>query len=251
VNNFEILLNYSKGDLRRLAKGKISEIVGLDADKVLRDLSRVLGNYESVKRNIEFRMPPTDTILEVLLDAPDHRIKVDDLKSTARSRISDYIDASNTIDFRDTAKGYLLYVKMLAAAWDFNSEFDESEANLLRVLRQELGINRKEHQLIVAHPEVGRLNFSPAEYDDALEFVTREGIVLVCCGDLDSFYILSDETAESLLQLWGFEMKQTQYSRVEEAAQGHRVRRAQGGVRRRQWVRERGCRPTQALGRPL
>ena len=37
MNNFEILKDYSRGDLRRLAKGKISEIVGLDADKILRD----------------------------------------------------------------------------------------------------------------------------------------------------------------------------------------------------------------------
>lgn len=214
VNNFEILLNYSKGDLRRLAKGKISEIVGLDADKVLRDLSRVLGNYESIKRNIEFRMPPTDTILEVLLDAPEHRIKVDDLKSAVKKRISDYLDASKSIDFRDTAKGYRLYARMLVAAWDFGSDFDESEASLLRVLRHELGITRKEHQLIMAHPEVDRLHFNSAEYEDALEFVTREGIVLVCCGSPDSFYVLSDETAESLLQLWGFEMKQVQYDRL-------------------------------------
>jgi len=38
--------------------------------------------------------------------------------------------------------------------------------------------------------------------------------VLVCCGSPDSFFVLSEETAESLLQLWGFEMRQTQYDRV-------------------------------------
>lgn len=214
MNNFEILSNYSKGDLRRLAKGKISEIVGLDADKVLRDLSRVLGNYESIKRNIEFRMPPTDTILEVLLDAPDHQIKVDDLKSAVKRRIASYVEASRSIDFRDTAKGYRLYSRLLTAAWDFGTDFDESEANLLRVLRHELSITRKDHQLIMAHPEVDRLHFDSAEYEDSLEFVTREGIVLVCCGNPDSFYVLSDETAGSLLQLWGFELKQAQYDRL-------------------------------------
>ncbi len=109
TNNFEILRDYSKGDLRRLAKGKISEIVGLDADKILRDLSRVLGNYESVKRNIEFRTPPTDTVLEVLLDAPEHRIQTDNLKSVVRKRIQDYIDAAKGLDFRNSKKNYSLY----------------------------------------------------------------------------------------------------------------------------------------------
>lgn len=214
MNNFEILKDYSKGDLRRLAKGKISEIVGLDADKILRDLSRVLGNYESVKRNIEFRTPPTDTILEVLLDAAEHRIRIDDLKSAVTKRIQDYVEASKDLDFKNSKKNYRLYAKMLGAAWDFDDDFNESEANLLRVLRNELGITRREHQLVMAHPEVGRLKFGTTEYEDGLAFLTNEGIVLVCCGDDDSYFSLSDETSDSLLQLWGYAMRVGQRRRL-------------------------------------
>lgn len=214
MNNFEILKDYSKGDLRRLAKGKISEIVGLDADKILRDLSKVLGNYESVKRNTEFRTPPTDTILEVLLEAPEHRIRVDDLRPLVKERIQNYIDASKSIDFRDGKKNYRLYAKMLAAAWEFDDDLIESEANLLRVLRTELGITRKEHQLVTAHCEVARLKFVAAEYEASLAFLTGEGLVLVCCASDNASFVLSDETADSLLQLWGFEMQRAQYERL-------------------------------------
>ncbi len=214
MNNFEILKDYSKGDLRRLAKGKISEIVGLDADKILRDLSRVLGNYESVKRNIEFRTPPTDTVLEVLLDAPEHRIHTDNLKSVVRKRIQDYIDAAKGLDFKNSKKNYSLYGKMLGAAWDFDDDMNESEANLLRVLRVALGITRREHQLIMAHPEVERLKFGTTEYEDGLAFLTNEGIVLVCCVDGDSYFVLSDETSDSLLQLWGYSLRVSQRSRL-------------------------------------
>lgn len=214
MNNFEILKDYSKGDLRRLAKGKISEIVGLDADKILRDLSRVLGNYESVKRNIEFRTPPSDTILEVLMDVEGHSIRIDDLKPAVKKRIQGYVEAAKGLDFRNSKKNYSLYAKMLGAAWDFDDDFNESEANLLRVLRNELGITRREHQLIMAHPEVGRLKFGTTEYDDGLTFLTNEGIVLVCCGDSDSYFTLSDETSDSLLQLWGFAMRVGQRRRL-------------------------------------
>jgi hypothetical protein len=214
MNNFEILKDYSKGDLRRLAKGKISEIVGLDADKILRDLSRVLGNYESVKRNIEFRTPPTDTILEVLLDAPGHRIRTDDLKAAVKKRIQDYVEHSKSLDFKNTRKNYSLYAKMLLAAWDFGEDFDESEANLLRVLRHELGITRREHQLVMAHPEVGRLRFETHRYEEDLTFLTNEGILLVCRVDGDSSFVLSDETSDSLLQLWGFAMRTAQRRRL-------------------------------------
>lgn len=214
MNNFEILQGYSRGDLRRLAKGKISEIVGLDADKVLRDLSRVLGNYESIKRNIEFRTPPSDTILELLLDAPEHRIRVDDLKPAVRRRIREYAEASKSIDLKDAAKGYRLYSKMLIAAWEFEGDLVEAEANLLRVLRQELGVTRKAHQLIMAHPEVDQLRFDPAEYDEALCFLSNEGIMLVQSDNSETHFVLSDETAESLLQLWGFEMQRAQCDRM-------------------------------------
>lgn len=214
MNNFEILKDYSRGDLRRLAKGKISEIVGLDADKILRDLSRVLGNYESVKRNIEFRTPPTDTILEVLLDAREHRIQTDYLKSAVTKRIQDYVEDAKGLELGKSKKNYSLYGKMLGAAWDFEDDFNESEANLLRVLRNELGITRREHQLIMAHSEVGRLKFGGTEYEDGLEFLTNEGIVLVCCIDGESYFVLSDETSDSLLQLWDFAMRLGQRRRL-------------------------------------
>ncbi|MEZ5125309.1 MAG: hypothetical protein R2826_03550 [Thermoleophilia bacterium] len=217
MNNFDILKDYSKGDLRRLAKGKISEIVGLDADKILRDLSRVLGNYESVKRNIEFRTPPTDTILEVLLDAEDHRIRTDDLKASVKRRIHDYVEASASLDLKNAKKNYSLYAKMLEAAWEFEDDLKESEANLLRVLRSELGITRTEHQMIMAHAEIGRLKFVASEYEDGLAFLTNEGIVLVCCADGESYFTLSDETSDSLLQLWGFDMRLKQRQRLFES----------------------------------
>ena len=174
----------------------------------------MLGNYESVKRNIEFRTPPTDTILEVLLDAPDHRIRTDDLKLAVKKRIQDYVEASKNLDFRNAKKNYSLYAKMLIAAWDFDEDFNESEANLLRVLRSELNITRREHQLVMAHSSVGRLKFGPHEYEDGLAFLTNEGILLVCCGNGDSYFVLSDETSDSLLQLWGFSLRAAQRERL-------------------------------------
>ena len=214
MNNFEILQNYSRGDLRRLAKGKISEIVGLDATKILHDLSRVLGNYESVKRNVEFRNPPADTILEVLLEAEGHRVPVDDLKSAVRDRIREYREASKDVPLQDPVKGYRLYATMLAAAWDHDGDLVPQEANLLRVLRNELGITRRTHQLIIAHPDIRRLVFDPTSFNEELTYLSNEGIVLVCCDNGDSHFVLSDETAESLLQLWGFEMEPKQYKRL-------------------------------------
>lgn len=216
MNNYEILRSYSKGDLRRLAKGKISEIVGLDADKILKDLSRVLGNYESIKRNVEFRVPPTETILEVLLEAEDHMVLVDDLKPTVRDRIRRYGEESKAVDLQDKSKGYRLYATMLVAAWDFGDDIVPSEANLLRVLRRELEISRRDHLLIMAHPEVGRLTFDPAAYEEELSYLSGEGVVLVRSDGENHYFILSDETAESLLQLWGFEMERSQYARLLE-----------------------------------
>lgn len=214
MNNYEILQRYSRGDLRRLAKGKISEIVGLDADKVLRDLSKVLGNYESVKRNVEFRMPPTDTILEVLVEADGYRLPVDRLKTAVKGRIKQYEDAAKSIDVNDPSKGYRLYARMMEAAWEHEGDLVPSEANLLRVLRDELHISRTEHHLVMAHPDLRRLAFSESDYEDELGFLTSEGIVLVYSDDGDSWFVLSDETAESVLQLWGYEMRNSQFERL-------------------------------------
>jgi len=214
MDNYSILQHYSRTDLRRLAKGKISEIVGLDANKILVDLSRVLGNYESVKRHVEFRTPPADTILEVLLQSPGHQLRVDDLKPAVKARIRQYRASALELALNDPVKGYRLYAKMLSAAWDYEGDLMPAEANLLRVLRGELGITRRGHQLIMAHPDVGRLAFDNQAYEEELTFLSNEGIILVCRDEEETYFVLSDETAESLLQLWGFEMEQSQYERL-------------------------------------
>ncbi|MDZ4654479.1 MAG: SAP domain-containing protein [Coriobacteriia bacterium] len=153
----------------------------------------------------------------MLLDAPGHRIPVDDLKPAVRHRIREHAEASKSIDLKDAAKGYRLYSKLLIAAWEFEGDLVEAEANLLRVLRQELGVTRKAHQLIMAHPEVGRLRFDAAEYDEALCFLSNEGIMLVQSDNSETHFVLSDETADSLLQLWGFEMQHAQCDRMLDA----------------------------------
>jgi len=216
LENFEILQHYSKADLRRLAKGKISEIVGMDANKILHDLSRVLGNYESIKNNVDFRTPPAHTILEILLETDGHKLAFGDLKPRVRTRIREYRKSARTLDLSDPAKGYRLYAEVLSAAWDYEGDLMPAEQNLLRVLRNELEITRVSHQLITAHPQVGRLSFNDEDYSRELEFLSREGIVLVFSEDGEGCFVLSDETAESLQQLWGIELERDKYLRMLE-----------------------------------
>ncbi|KAF5421201.1 MAG: hypothetical protein C5S44_07100 [Candidatus Methanocomedens sp.] len=214
MKNYEILKHYKKSDLRRLAKGKTSEIVGIDSEKILIDLSKVLGNYESIKNNVEFRKPPTNTILEVLFDAPNHCVKIEDLKQSVTKKIAEYQKISKDINLEDSNKRYRLYTAVLNAAWDYEGDLLPAEANILRVLRNELSISRKEHQYMMAHPQIKRLFFNEEMYRYELEFLSREGIILVCKLDNDDYFILSDETVDSLKELWGIELEHDQFIRL-------------------------------------
>jgi len=214
MENFEILSQYSRGDLRKLAKGKISEIVGIDAEKILLDLSKVLGNYESIKNNVEFRQPPVHTILEVIFEAPENSVRFEDLKALVKKRIKEYQKAAKEMDLDDINKRYRLYANVLNAAWEYEGDLMPAEANLLRVLRKELNISRKEHEHIMAHPEIKRLFFDEKTYRKELAFLTQEGIVLVYRKDDDSYFVLSDETIGSLEELWGIELEPEQFNRA-------------------------------------
>jgi hypothetical protein len=214
MKNIEILSQYNKSDLRKLAKGKISEIVGIDADKILTHLSKVLGNYESIRNNIEFRKPPVHTILETIFETQDHSVKYEDIKPQVKKKIEEYQELAKEINLNEPGKGYRLYAKVLNAAWEYESDLLPAEANILRVLRKELNISRKEHQYIMAHPEINRLTFNENIYQKELEFLTKEGIILVYNKENESYFVLSDETADSLKELWGIELEPNQFSRL-------------------------------------
>ena len=147
MKNDKILSTYKKSDLRRLAKGKTSEIVGIDYEKILINLSKVLGNYESIRNNIEFRKPPVHAILEALFEASEYLIKYDDLKPLVRQKIKEYQKLSSNLNLNDSKKKYRLYAKVLDAAWEYEGDLLPAESNILRVLRDELNISKKEHQL--------------------------------------------------------------------------------------------------------
>jgi len=214
MKNYEILKHYKKSDLRRLAKGKTSEIVGIDSEKILINLSKVLGNYESIKNNVEFRKPPTHTILEVLFDPLNHCVKIEDLKRLVTIKIAEYQKNSTEINIDDSNKRYRLYAAVLDAAWDYEGDLLPAEANILRVLRNELSISKKEHQHIMAHPQIKRLFFDDEMYRYELEYLSREGIILVYKLDNDDYFILSDETVDSLKELWGIELEHDQFIRL-------------------------------------
>ncbi len=214
MKNFEILSQYNRRDLRKLAKGKISEIVGINSEKVLINLSKILGNYESIRNNIEFRKPPAHTILEVLFDAPNRLVKFEDLKPIVIKKIKEYQKLSKDMDFDDSAKNYHLYAKVLNTAWEYEGDLLPAEANILRVLRKELNISKKDHQYIMAHPKINRLIFNEDMYRNEIEYLSREGIILIYKKDNDDYFVLSEETVESLNELWGIELEPDQFLRL-------------------------------------
>ncbi len=212
MKNIEVLGQYKKSDLRRIAKGKISEIVGMNPEKILNDLSKVLGNYESIKNNIEFRKPPVHTILEVIFDSPDHMVKVEELHSLVAKKIRSYKKHSKDIDLND--RNYRLYAKALNAAWEYEGDLLKAEANILRVLREELNISKKEHQFIMAHPQSNRLFFKRDRYDRELTFLSAAGIILIYKTEAQDYFVLTDETVESLKELWAIELEKQQFLRL-------------------------------------
>jgi len=62
------------------------------------------------------------TILEVLFDAPDHRVKIEDLKLLVTKKIAEYQKNSNEINLEDPNKKYRLYTAVLNAAWDYEGD---------------------------------------------------------------------------------------------------------------------------------
>lgn len=107
-------------------------------------------------------------------------------------------------------KKYDFYLRMLAAAWEYDSDINPSEANMLRVIREELGISLMEHFVIEHHPDLHRFWNTEAAYETERSLLRSSGIVFA----IEDQYIIPEEIVVLIRRAWGYELSDPQYRRL-------------------------------------
>jgi len=204
----DVLAYYKRSDLNRLAKDKIANYVGLPVDILRDELCKVLTTYDHIKRKIQFRKPPSYTILDIIVHQQDCSVPIQEIKNLAQEEIKNVIEEAKSGEGLKEDKQYNLYATMLKTAWDYQEDLLPPEANLLSALREYLNITRGEHRLLEARLDV--FKFSQSSFNREIEHFAKEGIIFTHETD----YVIPDGTGERIKEVWGIELDPEPYKRL-------------------------------------
>jgi hypothetical protein len=188
-----------------------------DDDKVsrgalCRTLESVLKSYSFVREFIGDRLPPTFSILELLLDAPGYSLPLEGFRETVTSHCQGLLErvASGDLVGRDDAQR--LYRSVLLEARRNDSRLDPSETSILGVLRRELRIRAVEHFLIEHHPSFREFWGSDHAFLDSIGALRSSGLIFAHEGNV----VLAEEVVPVARQALGLEMSAASRRRLYE-----------------------------------
>ena len=154
----DILQQLPTEALEALARERLAQVVDIRLPHavLVDELAEVLGSSAYVTTQVAFRHPPCFAILNLLMNSPDFALPSEGFRQKVQEETERMIALASRAPIFPKPKQYNLYLKMLSAAWEYEEDINPSEANLLRVLREQLTISVMEHFVVEHHPELHR-----------------------------------------------------------------------------------------------
>lgn len=219
----EILLQLPEEGLESLARERLSQVTDIRLPKtvLVDELSEVLGSSTYVTAHVGLRHPPCFAILDLLMNAPDHALPAEGFRQKVEDATERMVSLTSRSPIFPKPKNYNLYLKLLYEAWDYEEDVNPSEANLLRVLREELGISLMEHFVIEHHPLLHKFWRNEQAYEKERNYLRKAGILFA----LEDRYVLPEEIVVLTRRAWGMELSVAQFRRLLDVLSNEDMRR--------------------------
>jgi len=211
----DILHQLPQDALEGLARITLSQVadIRLPHTVLVDELSEVLDSSSYLSSQVALRHPPFFAILTLLMNAPGYSLPTEGFRQKVREETERMVTLASRSPIFPKPKNYNLYLRMLEGAWEEESGINTSEANLLRILRDELGISLMEHFIIEHHPNLHRYWRNDQSYEIERNHLRNAGI-LFALGDS---YVLCEETVGLIRRSWGIELSELQFKRLLDA----------------------------------
>ncbi|WP_053236886.1 SAP domain-containing protein [Sandaracinus amylolyticus] len=206
----DLLAGMQPEEIERLAHEHARTDDHLSGPQLLEAIGGVLRSYRFLHDFLFNRQPPAFSILILLLDAPDYSLPTAGFRESVLAetkRICDALDASAILARDDQLR---VYRRVLYQARSNDMQIDASEAAILSVLRQELGIAQVEHFLIEHCRELREFWGQEGGFARALHALRSAGLVFVHDGRT----VIADDVAPVVRQVLGVDMARTQARRL-------------------------------------
>ncbi|CAM3844842.1 SAP domain-containing protein [Alkalicoccus chagannorensis] len=222
----DILPKMSKMYLNRILDSFMKDVKLNDEEEMRDVISRNIEefqNKERVKRNLDFSEEKRDVflinemILMALMDTEGYLLteaeviqQVEQLEKQIVEESMDEEYVKNVID----PDHYRIYSNVLKAAWKKDESLNAHEINMLTVLREELGLTKRDHYLIESQigrfPQKGNKPHSLKQIENSLKHLQLRGLILRFKED-DIYYIIPKDIARTIRYELGGELRQSTY----------------------------------------
>lgn len=223
----DLLSGTSIEDLERLAHEHARADEHLSKPFLLQTIEGVLRSHRFLQEYFLNRQPPTFAIILMLLDADDFAMPVDGFREAILAetdRLCQAVEAGDLLDRDDQLR---IYRRVLYQARSNDLLIDVSEASILGVLRQELGIAQVEHFLLEHHPDLREFWRQNEAFARELHALRSAGIVHVRDGKT----LLPEDLVQSIRQVLGVDMSRPSARRLYGYLSHHDLQEALAGVR--------------------
>ncbi|MDC0274081.1 hypothetical protein OAK91_05050 [Planctomycetaceae bacterium] len=174
---------------RGMDENDLTQVLIKDSNKISAK-KRVLESFNEIDPNVDRRNLKEIILHVVLLQEETYSLEEQKLEEKVLSYEKDLVKRSKNLDMFDPKKHDAARVRscdtykiVLEAAWRNEDDISIDEANLLRVLRDRLGISSEDHRLISAMKSIKKFPkdkcviHSVDEIHDARKELQREGLL--------------------------------------------------------------------------
>ncbi len=223
--------------LKRIASAYVVDHRNLKEDELRTAVIAVKPQYthiESVNKKIEevfytvsdisVRVLSKIILREILLEEIGYGLAVDDLEERIIAQEQSIVDKSNEVELSDIAGGKQtelfenleLYNFVLGVAWDHRNTKSPDEANLLRKLRNRLGVTHNQHKILEAklgkYPKPNNELHTRSEIRDVRKELQRRGLLFQIKNENGVYYdIIPDEIADVMQEIFQIDMRTDGY----------------------------------------
>jgi hypothetical protein len=206
-----ILEAYDTSLLDHVSSDKIDQAITLRLPQavVIQEVISALGSQSYISGKVVYSKPPTFAILNLILQSPDFMVEAEGFREKVLTYVEELSQraAQSKITYN---KNPQLYIKILKRAWESDGVIDKNEANILELIKQELGIWDREHFILTHDSSIIRLWNIDEEYHQARNYLLSTGIVLT----YDNKYVIADEVAVQIRKAFGIEIMDDSYQRL-------------------------------------
>ncbi len=174
--------------------------------------------------NISTRVLSKIVLEDILIEEIGFGLTMDALEERVICIEQSIIDKSNETDLADLAGGKSsdfygkieLYNFVLDVAWEHRNTKSPDEANLLRKLRNRLGITHAQHRILEAklgkYPKLNNELHTRSEIREVRNVLQRKGLLFQIRNESGIYYdVLPDELAEIMCSIFGKTMRRDGY----------------------------------------